>query len=314
MKKKVFRRIKKLFKFVIIIAIFGVFYSFAFSTYENIKINKMKNDFKDRAITYEEIELNYPQNLTDNTHIRRYWSVPRETSEEFDGLNVYQDNAKNFLGRKADIFATQTSPFPNVFGFHQFMSYYFGGHAAIYDGSVFYEATGYPDSIGEFFDTVGNKGDSPDHGLSPYASLNYSNYWTNPSKYNNYYNMYYREEFIGLRIKGMDSEMADALITSANEKIEEKRLYNFLFFLNMKNKYYCTDFVSRSYSDAHHRVIKNDPDYRNKGYATKLNDDGFITSVNDLILSKDTYIAFYFELTEEDGVIVENYYYLEDIE
>ena len=38
-----------------------------------------------------------------------------------------------------------------------------------------------------------------------------------------------------------------------------------------------------------------------------LNDDGFITSVNDLILSKDTMISTYFEV-DKNGI--EHVYYL----
>ena len=313
MKKKRFKSVKKIFKSILILIIFGIVYSFAFSTYENIKINNMVKNFKNRATNYEEIELKYSETLTNRTHIRRYWVVPRETLEN-DNRNVFNDEAKTKLGQKGDIFTTRTSPFPKVFGFHQFMTYYFGGHAAIYDDGKVYEATGYPNNLNEFFAIVGNKGDDPNHGLSAVAQSKTSSYWTVPNRSEYHYNMYYRKEFFVLRVKGMDDELADAFIESANEKVEDKRLYNFLFFLNMKNKYYCTDFVSRSYEDAYNRIRKDNPQYRNKGYAKMLNDDGFITSVNDLILAKDTYISFYFELEEtKDGTIIENYYYLEDV-
>ena len=86
----------------------------------------------------------------------------------------------------------------------------------------------------------------------------------------------------------------------------------------MRRKYYCTDFVSRVYEEAYYSAVLGDDNYRSTGYAKKLNDDGFITSVNDLILSNDTYIHFYVEINEEiyDGnkTIVQNIYYLEDIE
>jgi hypothetical protein len=46
-----------------------------------------------------------------------------------------------------------------------------------------------------------------------------------------------------------------------------------------------------------------------KNYATVLNDDGFITSVNDLILSNDTYMTVYVEVIDD----VVHIYHLEDI-
>jgi hypothetical protein len=68
------------------------------------------------------------------------------------------------------------------------------------------------------------------------------------------------------------------------------------------NKFYCTDFISRSYR---HGI---DPNSSDKNYPITLNDNGFVTTVNDLIVSKDTYIAAYVE--NKDGI--RPVYYLED--
>jgi hypothetical protein len=71
----------------------------------------------------------------------------------------------------------------------------------------------------------------------------------------------------------------------------------------MSYKYYCTDLVSRAYQHA----LVDEKDQRN--YSRALNDDGFITSVNDIILSRETYIAFYVEIRDD----IVHIYYLEDI-
>ncbi len=63
---------------------------------------------------------------------RRYYKVPRETSYELnDSRSVFYDESRKYLGQTGDIFMSQDSPFPNRLFIHQFISYYFGGHAAI---------------------------------------------------------------------------------------------------------------------------------------------------------------------------------------
>ncbi len=61
----------------------------------------------------------------------------------------------------------------------------------------------------------------------------------------------------------------------------------------MENRYYCTDLVSRAYQDV---MVEED---EQRECSRNLNDDGFITSVNDLILSKETYMTSYFEVIDE---------------
>ena len=72
----------------------------------------------------------------------------------------------------------------------------------------------------------------------------------------------------------------------------------------MKYKFYCTDLVSRAYQS----VMVDEKDQRQ--YSKALNDDRFITSVNDMILSDDTYIMFYVEVIDD----IWHIYYLEDLE
>lgn len=335
MKKK--KVIKKILNIFFTLAIFGILYSFFFTSYENIKINKMINNFKNRSlIFYENTNLEPVESvvtINNQTIIRRFRIVPRETSQELATANVFYNDNYNNIGIEGDIFVTQQSPFPNIFLFHQFMSFYYGGHAAIKAGpSSYYEATGYPEDAKELFQTIFHNGKDP-HSLSPIAAINNTEYWYNPVKNNEYgYNEFYRTKVIGLRINNpfLNDEKSEEkynnvinnALTNAQQKIDNDSLYNFLFFLNMRYKYYCTDFVSRVYEEALTNVINNSTDYVSKGYAKRLNDDGFITSVNDLILSKDTFIHFYIEVTYETRLIngvetklpVQNIYYLENID
>lgn len=322
---KVFKRILKT---IFILAIMGIVYSFFFSVYENTKINKMVKDFKGRGIYSSEIELK----ASGVTYIRRYYEVPRETSHELnDKSNVFHDDNKMNLGQTGDIFVTLKSPFKDIPVIHQFVSYYYGGHAALIyyelDQMRSIEAFGFPEDDESILDYIFSDG-KPGHGLSSHLSINRSNNWQRPSaNLYDYYGMFYRDEYIGLRPINpfIDEEDADLLyeqykqtaIDRGLEKTDNKALYNFLFFLNMKNKYYCSDLMSRVYEEAYETVKNGKEEYRTTGYAKRMNDDGFITSIQDLILSKDTFMTFYVEITEEevDGqlTLIESIYYLADV-
>ena len=320
-------KIKKIIRVLLLAALFGITYSLFFTVYENIRVNNVISNFVERAndTPSEVVELNL---VSRGTYIRKYFEVPRETLNEKDGKNVFMDDEKTNIGQFGDFFVTPQSPFPTVFGFHQFMSYYYGGHAAIKSGEdELLEATGFPDfgneSLLEIIFSKGYKG----HGYSPVATST-DNYWMEPSTIHHYYNNFYRTRYMGLRAvnpfietdnsEELYNDYLEAAVNGAKQKIEDEALYNFLFFLNMRRKYYCTDFVSRTFEEAFEKVVNNKLDYVSKGYAKKLNDDGFITSVNDLILSRDTYLTFYVEINEEEYLgetkIVENIYYLEDVE
>lgn len=324
------KRVKKVLKFILFAIIFGIVYSFFFTTYENIKVNNTINKFKERGIFEERIEIN---TLT-FSYYREYYYVPRETSAELnDKNNVFKDNDKEQLGIDGDIFVTRQSPFPNNFLADIFVSYYYGGHAAIlnYDSlgnPNFLEATGMLDGSESIFDYIGYNG-KDDHDLSLTAQNNSTNYWQTPSDSSSHEyldNKFYRTKYLGLRpvnhFSGTNSDnlytdYIEAAIQSAKDVVDDEKVYNFLFFLNMRYKYYCTDLVSRAYEEAYERVYNEDAEYQSKGYARKMNDDKFITSVNDIILSRDTFITFYVEIKEEiennQKVIIERIYYLEDL-
>jgi len=304
-KRRKFPIVKAIIFLLLIIP--GLFiYGFGVALAENIKADQTIEDFKSRANgVYTEVSINY--NGTSQT--RRYYEVSRETSyEQADTRSVFYDDSHMYLGQKGDIFVAQASPFPNIPVFHQFMSFYFGGHASINNGqNRFIEATGFPGDGETVLDIILQPGNVPnDHGTK--VNLTGSNYWLNP-KFRlesdpdyPYYGSYYRPDFVGLRVKNITSEQIDGAVEFANDQVDWA-LYNFTFFLDMKYKFYCTDLVSRAYQS----VMVPVEEQRN--YSRALNDDRFITSVNDLILSDETYISFYVEI--ENNIV--NIYYLADL-
>lgn len=305
-KKKIRINIIRILIFLLLI-IPGLFiYGFGVALVENTKVNQLVEEFKQRAgDEYIEETVNYGT----YTQTRRYHEVSRETSYELnDTRSVFYDSSKLFLGQKGDLFVSQDSPFPATPVIHQFISYYFGGHAAINNGdNKFIEATGFPDDDETLLEIILQPGNEPND-YSTRVSRSSTNYWLNP-KYRStgdeaypYYGTYYRQNYIALRVKDITSDQIDGAVDFATSKVGES-LYNFTFFLDLKYKYYCTDLVSRAYQD----VMVDEKDQ--SGYSRALNDDRFITSVNDLILSKETYMIIYVEIVDD----IVNIYHLKDI-
>ena len=284
----------------------GAVYSLGVAIYENTQASILINDFKDRA-TFEYTET-VMYGMTEQ--VRNYYVVQRtEDYELSDTRSIFESDDRLHLGKDGDILLTWDSPFPFVPVIHQFISFYFGGHAALKSEELGYiQATGFPAPGESLLEIILTPGDTDNPYLSVTASIQRGDYWTNP-KYRNeldesypYYGSYYRDKFFGVRVKNVDQEMIDDVISFAAEKTD-KAMYNFLFFLDMQYKYYCTDFVSRAYQT----VLVPEADQGN--YSKALNDDWFITSVNDILLSKDTYLTFYAEVINDEL----NIYYLENI-
>ena len=294
-KKSKKKRWIRILKTMLILILMGMIYSLGIAVAENIQVNQMIADFKERSTFEEEVIFEYS---TNRFQTRRYYKVSRETSYELaDTRSVFYDETRKFLGQSGDIFVSQDSPFPDSPLAHLFISYYFGGHAALKtDDNRFIEAVGFP------------PGNEP-HNFSATVSKSSSNYWLNPnyrtesdSSYP-YYGTKYRNDFVGLRVKGITEDQIDGAIAYGEDNLDQS-LYNFLFFLDMSYKFYCTDLVSRAYQS----VMVDEQDQRN--YSRALNDDRFITSVNDLILSDETYMTFYVEVIDD----IWHIYYLEDLE
>jgi len=99
---------------------------------------------------------------------------------------------------------------------------------------------------------------------------------------------------IGLRVKGTTASQRDKMIEYARKQIGKG--YNYTFLFNRINTFYCSDLVSRS--------IKHG--------GINVNYDHFVTTGNDMILSKNTYIFFLRETIIVDGEKIFNVYFLDD--
>lgn len=261
-------------------------YSYGVSTVENMIVERKIAEFKD-SILNSDTYFSYEETILE---VKIIYHVSRETLK--GEKPSFSDVSKEYIGQKGDILITRQSPFPGVIGIDQFISYYFGGHSAlVVDNDEVIEVAGLGN--GNIFDVITTSGDNPDHGYTQTVTRS-TNYWNNPNfrsktdpEYK-YFKGYYRNEVIGIRPKNITDEQINAVIDYANQRVEENALYNYLFVLDNHNKFYCTDLVSRAYSSISKDILGTRK-------AFNLNQDGFIVSANDLILSKDTYMFFYRE-------------------
>lgn len=303
---KVRRVIKRFLLLFILVCFGGATFSLGVTLFENIQTSIEINRFKNRA-TFE-----YEETIMFNTtpQVRRYYVIERTEDYELnDSRSIFEDTDRKHFGKDGDVLLTQDSPFPHIPVFHQFMTAYYGGHAALKSESLGYiQATGFPRSDQSLIDIILTPGNEPHDYANVSAHIKSQDTWTNPNYRSEsdpsypYYGSYYRDRFFGIRVKNIDQEMIDEVIEFAKEK-EGQAIYNFLFFLDMQYKYYCTDFISRSYQ----AVML--PEDEQGNYSRALNDDWFITSVNDLLLSKDTYLTFYVEIEND----IMDIYYLADM-
>jgi hypothetical protein len=302
---KIRKVIKKIFKYIALGFIILIAYFIGESTYENIKKNQLINEFKSRA--YETYEVN--QHGT--TYF--YHKIKRTHDYEInDPRNVFYDEAKVNPGIKGDILITFESPFPYVPVIDQIYGYWLGGHTALVgENNRIYQSTGITDSgsidFGIIFDTIMFRGYDEDNslGLSVQST---NNTWMVPFRNEfhpeyPYYGRFYRDEILATRLKFKDNENRDDEIDVAVEYAKDKvnrGLYNYLFLVDTKYKYYCSDLVTRAFSQINQDL----------GTSYNLNGAGLYPSMYDILLSDDTYITIYKE-TKADGIHV---YYLEDVE
>lgn len=189
----------------------------------------------------------------------KYYEVPRRKGEiDKPSFTEYAGDKYAFAGSYGDTFVTQESPFfknPDIPIAYEFISFWWGGHAAIVGNTT--NEYGEPEIIEAtaMSDTEENN-----------AVTKTWNYWLYQE---------YRDSFIGLRIKGATNNEYINYANWANSQLGVP--YNMTFIFNTKNTYYCSDLVSRGWATL--------------GY--NLNEDAIVTSINDIIYSKDTYIFFY---------------------
>lgn len=293
---------KKVLSVLLFLILGAIFYSFGLSTYENIMADKKIAAFINAAIYDEEL----------STEERKFYYVKSNNPDENPAFTI--ESGRLYPGYLGDILVSQESPFPSVAVVHQFISYYFGGHAAlVFEDNFVIDMAGYlseGEKISDYifhkvkYDEDGHSNNDHLKSATPSITQNYfgvKNFRTEDDYYSKYWRGYYRDKFIGLRVN-TTNEVREAATNNAFELYLNNVPYNYLFWLDTKEKYYCSDFVVRVYEsvlDENGKKIVN------------LNNDGFIVSINDIILSQDIYISYYFEV-DKNGV--EHIYYLKYVE
>lgn len=263
----------------ILILVAGFFiFLFGQTLGEHIAIQREIRQFVQRGVLDE----------INSTDTIKYYKVSRETYYPDELIrNPFYNN--NYLkpGAAGDIFVTQQSPLVGYPGIHEFVTFFFGGHAALVDqNNKIYETIGIPNSDEKLLDVIINGG------ADTHVVGGITNYWLDPNfrredEFDPSYlafGSWYRNKWIGLRVKGATQEDIDYALNYVEDKAEQKAQYNFLFVLFTKNKYYCTDIVSRAYE-----AVKNEEGKQKY----QFNRDLIAVTVNDLILSKSTYISYY---------------------
>lgn len=294
------RKIKKFFKYLGILIILLLGYSVGSTAFEHWEIRQMVEEFKSRA--YDSYEL--------NGFI--YHPVKREHDYELlDQRNVFSDAAKMKPGVAGDILTAHDSPFPYVPVIHDLVTFYFGGHSAIVSGpNHTLQSTGVaPNGFLDFehiFKVINHKGYDTNNSLSV-AVTESDNYWLREMRNEShaeydYYGKYYRPTIYAMRVKYRDMDTRDEEIAKMVEEGRElvgRALYNYLFIFDTEHKYYCSDLVART-------LNKMGSSY-NRNY--NLNQDGFVATINDLMVSNDMYLTIYKETIND----VVHIYYLEDV-
>lgn len=304
-KKKITKVLKKIIKYIALAFILLIAYFIGESTYENIKKNRIINEFKSRA--YGTVEVSQH----DTTYF--YHKIKRTYDYELsDTRSVFYDTKKVNPGQKGDILLTFESPFPYIPVVDQIYGYWLGGHAALVgDNNQIYQSTGIGDNgtldFTTIFNVIMHRGydETDKYGLSIQSV---SNYWMTPFRNEThsefpYYGRFYRDEIMSLRLKSRNIETFDLELDVAVNYAKDKTnrgLYNYLFIFDTKYKYYCTDLVTRAFGQIN----------KDLGTNYTLDRDGIFPSMYDILLSSDTYMTIYKE-TKPDGIHV---YYLEDME
>lgn len=145
-------------------------------------------------------------------NVVKYYAVSRETSEK---SLFYIDN-KIYIGKTGDIMTTKNSPFDSIPIVHQFVSFFFGGHASMNISSK------------EVIESVGNQDKN--------GVVIANNDW-----------FYNRSEVVGLRIVGFDENDYQNVINKSMELLGSK--YNYSFIFNTAKSFYCTDFISSAINE-----------------------------------------------------------------
>ena len=236
--------------------------------FEKGVVNNEIKIFKERG-EFEKTVVLQGQNVS-------YYKVKKKYDYEDVSRYIYDTNrySKNYIGSKTDVILTSRNPLRmygdaiirDVAGI--LSKNFFIGHATINltdDGSLCIES-------------VGN-----DTGYKGVRIV--ENTWIDTEvRYGND-----AQIIIGLRLKNTTKEIREEICNNLIE-LEGKEYNKLLLFYN-KNKYYCTDLISRTL----------------KKSKITVNYDSFYTTGNDIIVSNETYIIFICERIKEGYF---NIYYL----
>lgn len=154
---------------------------------------------------------------------------------------------------------------------HEVLSFTIGGHAAL-------NAYDYDDFLYEI--TKNNCLEVAYNELYNKVFYDYNDYW---------HSLEYTNSYIVLRVN----------LTEEEKKIVFNKMvsmlgddYNLTFLLNQRENHYCSDLLTKAFKEV----------------GINLNQDGFITTMYDIITSRDTKIVMYKEYDKQNGI--ENYYYV----
>lgn len=179
-----------------------------------------------------------------------------------------------YIGNKGDILISLESETKPPL--KQILTFYAGGHAALVDDNgLLVEITG----------------------LNERSELNVVqnsyNYWLLDAKTMKE-SFILRDSFLALKVKTASLNQRNIAMQTAASYLGQR--YNYTFVLNTKKTHYCTDIVSKVYQKV----------------GINLNKDGFITTTQDIVISKNTQIFLYKEINKKYSQGTHNIYYLDD--
>ncbi len=250
------KKIKLINKFIIII-LYIISIMVIIITYKGIKTNSEINNFINRGEFVFEI---------DNV---KYYKVSRKFDYE-DSRKVLNLNNPNFVGTKGDIYLTSRNPVAGSLILKKLSDLIWIGHAGMVIN----------DDATKTIETTGN-----DVNNQNYVRI-LDNTWAKDSLENT-------KEYAVLRVKSITEEDIDKVIETSIRKIGSN--YNYLFLLNTKNKYYCTDLISRSYRENN----------------INISNGILATTGSDIILNNNTYLVYYRLRVTEGKSVYYKVYYLE---
>lgn len=221
------------------------------------------SSFKARSEIKEFVKRGVLVYTSENT---RYYKITKKYEYE-DINNIISDYSDNYIGTTGDIYITCTDWGSSVITTYLCRRLYVG-HAGLVSRT----------DASKLYEVVGNRKASDN------VVKEYDNDW--------YELKHFKEEII-LRVKEMDDSKKDKLISYV-DSIKGAN-YNPFFLAHIKDKYYCTDLITRTYSDSLDIDISK----------------GGITTGAKMIENSNTYIIYY-KREVNDGNIKYEVYFLGD--